>query len=103
MGHTMIKHYEGIVKKAPYENKKNSVFIDHNPKPIMNIVEDEINIYGPIIRLQVLTTPSLKSPMYFFKQQDFEPASFDGYKKLLKPLKDYVGQNCKILLEFKDR
>ncbi len=99
----MIKHYEGIVKKAPYENKKDSIFIDHNPKPILNTIKDEISIYGPLIRLQVLTTPSLKSPMYFFKQEEFESGTFDGYIKLLKPLKNYEGQHCKILLEFKDK
>lgn len=99
----MIKHYEGIVKKAPYENQQNAVFIDHFPKPVLNTVEDEVNIYGPIIRLQVLTTPSLDSPMFYFKEGDFNPASSDGYIKLLKPLKDYEGQNCKILLEFEDK
>lgn len=98
----MIKHYEGIVKKAPYENKKDSIFIDHNTKPIINTIKDEISIYGPLIRLQVLTTPSLEKPMYFFKQKTFEPFTYEKYVELLKPLKNYEGQNCKILLEFKD-
>ncbi|MDP3624747.1 MAG: hypothetical protein Q8R66_12610 [Methanobacteriaceae archaeon] len=98
----MIKHYEGIIKKAPYKNKKDSIFIDHNPKPIINTIKEEISIYGPLIRLQVLTTASLESPMYFFKQEKFEPYNLDGYVELLKPLKDYEGQNCKILLEFQD-
>ena len=39
----------------------------------------------------------------FLKEGDFNPASSDGYIKLLKPLKDYEGQNCKILLEFEDK
>lgn len=96
----MIKHYEGIVNKAPYQKQKKAVFIDHFLKPVLETVKDEIDIYGPIIRLQVLTTPSIDDPMFFFKQKDFEPPSYDGYIELLKPLKDYEGQNCKILLEF---
>ena len=99
----MIKHYEGIINKAPYENQKKAVFIDHYPKPVLETVKDEIGIYGPIVRLQVLTNPSLDSPMFFFKQETFETPSYDGYIQLLKPLKDYEGQNCKILLEFPDR
>jgi len=55
----MIKHYEGIVNKAPYQKQKKAVFIDHFLKPVLETVKDEIDIYGPIIRLQVLTTPSI--------------------------------------------
>ena len=96
----MIKHYEGIVRKAPYLDRKDAVFIDHFLKPIIDTIKDEVDSYGPISRMQVLTNPTLESPFFLFKEEDFENPSYNGYLPLLEPLSDFVGQNCKIMLEF---
>ncbi|MDZ4172071.1 MAG: hypothetical protein U1C19_07870 [Methanobacteriaceae archaeon] len=98
----MIKHYQGMLKKDVYNGKEDQVFMGDYSRPVLDLMAREIELNGPIIRLQVLTNPTKTSPMYFFKQNDFSPASKDGYIPFLVPLIDYVGQNCKILLEFED-
>ncbi|MCK9150789.1 hypothetical protein [Methanobacterium alcaliphilum] len=96
----MIKHYEGVIKKAPYNGQKDAVFMDHSLKPVIETIKDEIQEYGPLKRIQVLTNPTMKSPFFWFKQKTFKKPSYTGFVPLVEPLKDYKGQNCKILLEF---
>lgn len=94
----MIKLFEGVLEINQYNGKK-AIFLKHFLQPIVDDIGDEIKIHGPLTRIQVMTTPTLKSPIYFLKQEDYEPPSEKGYVKLIKKLKDYSGQHCKILIE----
>jgi hypothetical protein len=94
----MIKLFEGVLKLAPYEGRK-AVFLKYYPQPIFKDIDDEIQIHGPLKRIQIMTTPTLESPIYFLKEEDYQPPTKIKYVSLIKKLRDYAGQQCKILIE----